>query len=172
METIVSGIQKDFVASLYKRYGAELKQYLLSYTHDMMAAEDMLQDLFLKLLSVDVLAPETANRLIFVMAKRMIIDDARHKSFVNARERELSSQMSYYENSSLERRIEARQLLSLARRHLDTMAPKRAEVYSLYRLEGYSASDIANRLNLSRRTVETHIYQATKDMRQYLRMTV
>lgn len=39
---------RGLVASIYEKYYTDLKQYLVSYTHNVMAAEDMLQDLFLK----------------------------------------------------------------------------------------------------------------------------
>ena len=42
---------RSVVASIYKKYYSDLKQYLVSYTHDVMAAEDMLQDLFIKVMS-------------------------------------------------------------------------------------------------------------------------
>ena len=42
----------EVVASIYKMYYNDLKLYLLSYTHDVMAAEDMLQDLFVKVMSL------------------------------------------------------------------------------------------------------------------------
>lgn len=79
---------RGLVASIYEKYYADLKQYLVSYTHDVMAAEDMLQDLFIKVMSLDVISENTAKNLIFVMAKRMIIDDARHKAFVRATEKQ------------------------------------------------------------------------------------
>ena len=68
----------EVVASIYKMYYNDLKLYLLSYTHDVMAAEDMLQDLFIKVMSLDIISLDTAKNLLLVMAMRMIIDDARH----------------------------------------------------------------------------------------------
>ena len=73
---------QEIVATIYNMYYNDLKLYLLSYTHDVMAAEDMLQDLFLKVMSLDIISLDTAKSLLLVMAKRMIIDDARHKAYV------------------------------------------------------------------------------------------
>lgn len=56
---------RSVVSSIYKKYYTDLKQYLLSYTHDVMAAEDMLQDLFIKVMSLDVISEETARSLLF-----------------------------------------------------------------------------------------------------------
>lgn len=91
---------REMVASIYRRYYMDIKMYLLSYTHDEMAAEDMLQDLFIKVMSLEVITLETAKNLLLVMAKRMIIDDARHKAFVRESHRDIASCVaSCYEQS-------------------------------------------------------------------------
>ena len=96
---------RSVVASIYKKYYLDLKQYLVSYTHDVMAAEDMLQDLFIKVMSLDVISEETAKNLLLVMAKRMIIDDARHKAFVRETEKQLMASMESMDHSSMVQRI-------------------------------------------------------------------
>lgn len=163
--------KQELVASIYKRCYTNLKLYFLSYTHDVMAAEDMMHDLFEKMLSMDVLMEETAERLVFVMAKHMIINDVRHKAFVRSREKTLREVLSSYDDS-MARRIESREILSLAQKRLENMSAKRAEVYEMYRHEELSAKEIAVRLNLSTRTVESHIYSATKEMRQFLKKII
>ena len=119
---------REVVASIYKMYSPDIKMYLLSYTHDVMAAEDMLQDLFIKVMSLDVITIETAKNLLLVMAKRMIIDDARHKKFV----RESNSNIAYTMASQYEQspavRVEARDLLSFESRRLAVMPRKRANI--------------------------------------------
>jgi len=163
---------RGLVASIYKKYYADLKQYLVSYTHDVMAAEDMLQDLFVKVMSLDVISDETAKNLLFVMAKRMIIDDARHKAFVRETEKQLMYSMSSMDNNSAVRRIEAADILSFERQHLAGMAPKRAHIYKMYKHDGMTTDEIVEKLQLSKRTVETHIYLSTKDMKSYLRKII
>ena len=163
---------RGMVASIYKKYYTDLKQYLVSYTHDVMAAEDMLQDLFIKVMALDMIADETAKNLLLVMAKRMIIDDARHKAFVRESEKQMQLSMSSMDNNSVVRRIEAADILSFERHHLSEMPIKRANIYKMYKHEGCSADEIAEKLKLSKRTVETHIYHSTKDMKAYLRKII
>ena len=150
----------EVVASIYKMYYNDLKLYLLSYTHDVMAAEDMLQDL------------DTAKNLLLVMAKRMIIDDARHKTFVRESERNIAYTMDSLCEQSPAQRVEAADILSFERRHLAQMPAKRARIYEMYKHEELPADKIAEMLALSKRTVETHIYLSTKDMKAYLRKIV
>lgn len=167
MEQASNHSNRSLVASIYKRYYTALRFYFQSYTHDVMAAEDMVQNLFVKVMTIDTITDETAKNLLFVMAKRMIIDDVRHKAYVREAERELQREALC--TSSPVRRIEAANILSLARQHMDTMAPKRAQIYKMYKWEGMTADEIAEQTKLSKRTVETHIYLSTKEMKSYLR---
>ena len=172
MERIDNLQNRGLVASIYQKYYADLKQYLVSYTHDVMAAEDMLQDLFLKVLGLDILTEETAKNLLFVMAKRMIIDDARHKAFVRETEKQLMLSMASMDASSVAHRVEAADILSFERKYLDEMPRKRANIYKMYKHDGMTTDEIVEKLQLSKRTVETHIYHSTKEMRDYLRKII
>lgn len=163
---------RTLVASIYKKYYTDLKQYLVSYTHNVMAAEDMLQDLFVKVMSLDVISEETARNLLFVMTKRMIIDDARHKAFVRETEMQMACSMSIMDNDSVVRRVEAADILSFEHKHLEEMPAKRAAIYKMYKHEEMSTDEIVEKLQLSKRTVETHIYLSTKDMKSYLRKII
>ena len=168
METANDSCNRHLVSTLYKRYGDDLKRYFVSYTHDMMAAEDMLHDLFEKLMTLDIINDSTAHSLIFVMARHIVVNDIRHKAFVRQSERNMRKHLSYYDDS-LARRVEARELLVLERSRLEAMPAKRAEVYRLYRHQELPAGEIAQRLSLSKRTVEAHIYTSTREIRSYLR---
>lgn len=163
---------RSLVSLIYKKYYTDLLQYLMSYTHDVMAAEDMLQDLFMKVMSLDVISEESAKNLLFVMAKRMIIDDARHKAFVRETEKQMKCSMSSMDNNSVVRRVEAADILSFESKHLEEMPAKRAHIYKMYKHDGMSTDEIVEKLQLSKRTVETHIYLSTKDMKSYLRKII
>ena len=169
METTVKCINHEVVASIYKRCYGKLLAYLAGCTHDTMDAEDMAQDIFVKMLSIGVVTEATAEALLFVMARRMVIDDARHKAFVRQGMKQLACTVSQYDTHSVARRLEVDELLERERAVLARMAPKRARVYEMYRHEELSAKEIAARLDISRRTVETHIYLSTKEMKRQLR---
>lgn len=141
----------------------------MSYTHNVMDAEDILQNLFLKVIRLDVINENTAKNLLFLMAKRMGIDYVRHKAYIRTQTQCLAQTAALYDENSAVRKVETDNLLFLERRHLEKMAPKRAQVYELYRHQELSATEIAQKLHLSKRTVETHIYLSSKEMREYLR---
>ena len=83
--------------------------------------------------------------------------------------KQLACTVSRYDTHSVARRLEVDEALRRERAVLGRMAAKRARVYEMYRHEDLSAKEIALRLDISRRTVETHIYLSTKEMKRQLR---
>lgn len=169
MEPNLHTTNREIIATLYKSSYDDLKRYLTSYTHDVMAAEDMAQDLFIKMMSIDIITEDTARNLAFTMAKRMIIDDARHKAFVRKQEKNLRETASIYDSFSITSKIAHDEIALMENQILDNMAPKRASVYRMYRHEELTAQEIADKTGLSKRTVEVHIYLSTKQVREQLR---
>jgi RNA polymerase sigma-70 factor (ECF subfamily) len=55
--------------------------------------------------------------------------------------------------------------LSATQRLLDCMPPRRREVFWLFRVEGYTQREIANRLGVAAKTVENHVMHALIDIR-------
>lgn len=172
MESSIQTRNYEVIASTYKSCYDNLLCYLMSYTHDKMAAEDMLQDIYMKTMMIDVISEETARNLVFVMAKRMIIDDARHKAFVRQQEQDLRQSLSLYDDFSVSSKIARDEIASMEGQILAGMPKKRALVYKMYRHEELTSREIADKLNLSKRTVESHIYNSTKEVRSKLKAVI
>lgn len=160
---------KDLLALAYKQYRDELLRYLYGSLHDMDDAEDMLQDLFLRLLKIKLLSEKSMRSLLFTMAKRMVIDSYRHKVYVCHAERMMYADTMLYDENSIVRKIEASDILSFERKYIDRMPVKRALIYQMYKHDDISIADIAQSLHLSKRTVESQIYNSTKEMKSYLK---
>lgn len=156
------------LGDIYQKYAQDVCRYFCSYTHNLMAAEDMTHDLFLKLASVDIINGQTARALLFTTASRMIVDDVRHKAYVRQYERYTMEQMDHIDTFSIERKIDNDQMAQVISLQLEKMTPRRADVYTLYFREGLHAKEIAQKLNLSVRTVESHIYKSRKQVTECL----
>lgn len=157
----------NLITSLYNSYCDQLRRYFCSYLHDMQAAEDMTHDLFLKVMAIDTIQESTGKQLLFSMAHNMIIDDARHKAFVRRESERLHHEQQLCDNHTPARQLEGRQMLERVRQRIDAMPQRRASIFKMYREEELCAQEIADRLGISRRTVEVHIYQSTKEIRAY-----
>ena len=156
------------IETIYRTYSEDVLTYFMSYTHDCMTAEDMLHDLFLKLMKLDVITLATAKSLLFVMASRMITDHARHRAYVREYQKYARVENSYIETSNIESRIDGRRLRRLESECLAEMKESSAAIYRMKFHEERSAKEIALLLGMNQRTVEGHIYQLRKLMRQRL----
>ncbi len=157
------------VSSLYNTYADDLRRYLYYSLHNMEDAEDLLQDLFIKVMGIDLITEASARSLLFIMAKRLVIDWQRHRAFVRQQEASLPTNWIYMDEDSVARRVEAADLLSFERHCLSRLPAKRARVYQMYRHEELTADEIAIRLHLSKRTVECQIYLSTKDIKSRMK---
>lgn len=155
------------VAKLYKKYAHELRLYFLSYTHDEMEADDMLQDLFVKVLRADLIEEKSAKHLLFCAARRIIIDNARHKRYVDESRQYFLETMESQTTCAIYDELYTKQLIELEELRLLRMPTKRAKIYRLWRTGELSFKEISQRCSISQRTAETHVYLAVKEMKEY-----
>ncbi len=159
----------QLVTSLYKRYADDLRRYLCSMLHNMEDAEDLLHDLFIKVLKVDLITEASARSWLFIMAKNMAIDLQRHHAFVRQLETDLSETVSCSDDDTIAKRVEYADLLTFEQHFLSQLPTKRARIYRMYRHEEMTADEIAAELQLSKRTVECQIYLSTKNIKYCLK---
>ena len=172
METkTITSQQANLIGRIYEQYLGELKLYFLAYTHNEMEAEDFVHNLFMKLMRIDLIIESTARHLLFTTAHRMIIDDVRHQYYVRQAEIRMKNGMDLSSPADVYDKMERDQLLALEERKLNMMPKKRAAAYRLWR-EEKSMKEIAEALNISRRTAEAHVYHATCDMKEFFRKAV
>ncbi len=166
-QTTVSSSIHNNVLRLYELYRDNVMRYFLAFTHNVQDAEDMTQDVFLRLLGLDLIAPETARTLLFVCARHRIADFCRHRKCAGLYQRERQTECNE-EPNTLQEQLEARDLLRLEGRIVEQLPRQQAHVYRLFRHQGLSAREISEQLHLSVRTVEAHVYAATRQVRRQL----
>ena len=72
----------------------------------------------------------------------------------------------------IEEKIHAEDLELLIVMSIEKMPPQRKKIFKMSRFEHLSNDEIAQQLNISKRTVESHISQAMSDLRKLLVMYV
>jgi RNA polymerase sigma-70 factor (ECF subfamily) len=161
------------ITEIYNRYFCEIKLYFLKYTHDEMQAEDLVQDLFVKLMGYsDMIVDDTAKSFVFTIAKRMMVDNARHQEFVRRATRGYlleQAQHRFWQDSET---LECKQIAEMELAKVRTMPPRMAQVYSLTRFEGKTAQELADELHISKRTVEYHLLVARREVRTALKKAI
>lgn len=160
------------VTKLFETYACELRHYFLGYTHDEMAAEDMLQDLFFKILRIDLIEENSAKHLLYCIARRIIIDDSRHKKYIYVSRQYFHNLKNEYQTCTIYDELDQKLLLELEEHRLLHMPTKRAKVYRLWRTGELSFKEIGQRLSISQRTAETHVYLAVKEMKDFFNKVI
>lgn len=165
--------KRELIAEIYKRYFSNVQRYFQSYTHDAMRAEDMTQDLFIRLMGYEsMIVEETAYSFVFTIARRMIVDDARHQAFMRKATDGYLQRMEgerFWQDSET---IECRQIAEMERAALRRLPQKTARVYSLTRFEEKTPKELSEQLGISKRTVEYHLFVSRKEVRRMVRKAI
>jgi RNA polymerase sigma-70 factor (ECF subfamily) len=151
--------------------GPALRRFILSRIRDASEAEDVLQDLYLRLIqnSGPVRLADSRRAYLVSMARNLIHDHHRH---ARVRDRALVEiglqQHGRYAPPLQEQALQAREGQAAVSRAMDRLRPKHREIYVLSRMRGVRNSDIAGHLGISLRSVERHVSEISVYMRETL----
>ena len=163
------GSEAAFVA-LFHQYKHKLYGYSLRLTHSEMLAEDVVQDVFMKLW-VDhssLASIDSFGTYLFRMSKNHILNHfkrtAREMLIVSEIFRESGEGVNNAQDS-----LAAHEVEQVLKSVVEALPPQQKAVYKLSREEGKSHDEIADLLKISPNTVKNHIVQALATIRTHLR---
>lgn len=165
---LVAGSQDCFEKTYHlyskKVYGVARSFYL---SHD--NAEEIVQDVFFKLWKsrANIKATHSLEAYLITITKNTVFKFLRSKS---VRQNYLiqSSESSNTAKNSTEDMVNYNELVSNLNDVLTQVSPKRRKVFKMIKFDGLTMDEVAKKLNLSRRTVEHHLYHATKFIKSKL----
>lgn len=136
-------------------------------------AEDITQDIFLKFWEKPELwyGKTEIDNLLFIIARNAIFNFIKHKSIFDNGLVELSDETVNIPLSdwiSPEDELQAEEIRLLINMTIERLPEKRREVFLMHKNEGLSAAQIAEKLNISVRTAEHHIYRAMAELKKVL----
>lgn len=101
-----------------------------------------------------------AKRLIFNQAKKRLHELAYQEYYIKRHHDDRINELEDYLNfQELDNRIQS---------GIDSLPPKRREIFILSRHQGLSNQEIADKLNISVSTVENHMNKALKHLREII----
>ncbi len=166
LEKLGEGDHKAYDA-LFLIYYPKVKNFLWGFLKDEQEAFDMAQDIFYKVWvnRKDISKVKSLKAYLFQMAKNMIYNHYEHnlvkESYIAWYEPELSEfDITDY--------IDARELEILIDITIEQMPEQRRRIFIMSRKEGMNNDCIAEKLQINKRTVENHITQALKDIRNLI----
>ena len=157
------------ISNYYAKHRGEIIDFITVRMADADEAEDMVQDLFLRLLrSHQLITPITLPCLIYTMARHSIADYYRRRRVRDEYEHYIhkSDVRSLMSEDTTESIINARQFMERMEHTLARLPEACGRIYRLHIYEGLKVSDIAQQLALPYKQVENRLGQARKAVRQ------
>ncbi|MDR2809096.1 MAG: RNA polymerase sigma-70 factor [Tannerellaceae bacterium] len=169
VKRLANGDHKAFDV-LFTRYHPIVKSFLVGFIKNEDIASDMAQDVFFKVW----INRETISKVIsfkaylFRMARNMVYDYFEHNAIKEKYDHNLQENAENYYSDLIEEELYARELSLLIDIAVEKMPLQRKRIFTMSRKNGFSNDEIAEQLNISKRTVENHITQALKDLREII----
>lgn len=161
---------------IFIQYFPKIREFAAILLKSEEEAEDVAQDVFVKLWEEpDLWGGDLSKNYLYTMVKNNVFNRIKRK---NIESRYLNLQIDSHGPGELAEfedplnemyRDELHLLLKLA---LGQMPDKRREVFEMSRFQQLSNHEIAEKMNLSVRTVEQHIYLVLKDLKELLLIAI
>jgi len=158
----------DAFLELYNQYHSQLYHYVLRFVKSPAIAEDVLQDVFLKIweirsridpaLSFKAYLYRICRNSVFKLLKKMAVDENLRVEVML----QLTQSVADADLKLLWQQYEA--ILQTA---INNLSPQRQKVFRLCREEGKTYEQVAVELGISRNTVKEHMVLAMKLIREH-----
>ena len=151
---------KDAFRQLYNRYGSKIHRFALNYLKSEYDAEELVQDVFLKLWDKRNFLDSSGNikSYIYKVAVNSIYDFIRHKNIEQAFH-EFSMGKTEESDDTWEE-VVYNDMLAQIEQLMKQMPEQRRKIFKMSKEYGLSNAEIAKSLSLSKRTVENQLYRA------------
>lgn len=168
---LAEGIRQGSVAAfeeLYQRYWSRLYAFAFRYLHSADEAQDVVQEVYFRIWRGRA-EWRVAGRLdsyLFLAVRNGAFDRLKHAAVVDAFRKGAEAETSERAATNTgQEALEAGEIDALLERSLGEMPEKRRAVCMLRWVHGLSYSEIAARLGIAEKTVETQVSRGLKHMR-------
>lgn len=169
MEQIES--KHSIIAEYYTSHYDELKKFVASRLLFADEAEDIVQNVFMRLLQMDkMITTITLPCLVYTVARNLIFDYWRHRSKVEEYEHLIQkSDLGYVGSNDVESIFSAHEVEEELEHSIARLSQKQAKIYRLHIYDGMAVSEIADKLSLKYKNVEYCLGSARKEVRNYMK---
>lgn len=166
LEALRNGDQ-DVFRVIYLHYATPVKDFLQLLTRSEDEAKEITQEIFVTIWEKRAqINPEKSFKgYLYTIAR-----NAAFKLFEQKKvhDRYLSNSYPQAEYYSSDEKLIAEETEILMQIAINRMPPQRKKIFEMSRGEGLKSTEIAERLNLSRHTVDNHLAAAKKDLKDLL----
>ncbi len=162
--------EKEAYQALFERYAPKIYHFALSYLKSTADSEELVQDVFLKVWEKREILDATQNikAFVFKIAINTIYDFIRRKNIENAFQEFSKANYAADSNNTWDTLI-FEEMQTTINSLVAQMPEQRKKIFKLSKNKGLSNDEIAQELNLSKRTVENQLYRALLFLKEHLR---
>ncbi|WP_293678680.1 sigma-70 family RNA polymerase sigma factor [uncultured Phenylobacterium sp.] len=151
--------------------------FLAARTRSLESAEDLVQDLYLKIVALDAGADVRApTAMLYRMASNLLIDQVRsvQRSSRRSAEWRMDTRVIHggedvVDEPPADEVVAGKQQVRLLTEAVAALPPKMGQAFRLHKLEGLSQAQTAQAMGVSIKMVEQHIQAAIRHLTQRLR---
>lgn len=169
-ELIIRVVQGDEIAfeQLFRQYKNKLYSFIFHLSGSATIAEDVLQDVFLKIWRdrTQLTGIDNFNAYLYRMAQNTAINVLRRQS----REALLLNEVQRLAPEGVQGHelLAAKEVQAALQQAINNLPPQQRKVYQLGQEQGLTYEQIAGALGISSSTVRNHMVQALKAIREYI----
>lgn len=169
---LVSGLKNGDAESfnqLFRYYGKKLYFFAYGYLKSREEAEEVVQEVFLKIWKSRKLINQELSfkaylfKIAYNHIQELFLKISRDQAY---KHEILNSSVSY--SAEMEERIDYHSLLEITENIINQLPPRQKEILLYKRKEGRSVKEIADILGISPKTVENHLTEALKRLKEGL----
>lgn len=173
LNTVLQNLANDdkkALEELFNYYYPRLYQFSKLFLKLEDGIDDILQEVFIKIWNnrANIRSAETFSPFIFTMTKNLLLNELRSR-LNNQKTKEVIFNLSTIEEDHSFDKLEYGELKNTVDLIVNDLPEKQREVFRLSRCEGFSHKEIAEKLNISTKTVEYHISQSISTIRNKLK---
>ena len=155
--------------SIYWKYNSHVFNFINSLLYDRILSEDITQSVFMKIWekheSIDL--DKGFDAYLFTIARNMVYKETENRLLSESAFYALSQQQTN-EDVLTEEKIDANSLRLYIDKLIEQLPLSRKEIFKLSRRDHLSNKEIAIRLSISEKTVETQLYRSLRFLKQKL----
>jgi RNA polymerase sigma-70 factor, ECF subfamily len=179
MRPLINYIEKDLILllkennlkafdELYYRYHPKAKLFARSFIKDQDQCNEVLQEVFIRIWEKrnNIDEYQSFKAYLFQSVKNHILNIFRRNIYECSLDNSMA--LNHYAKNELQEQIFYAELNEKTNRCIDNLPEMQRQIFKYNRIEGFSNSQIAEKLNISKRTVEHQIYLAIKTLKRKL----
>lgn len=172
LEFVLKNLANDdtkALEELFNYYYPRLYKFSKSFFKLDDGIEDILQEVFVKIWNnrANIRSSETFSPFLFTLTRNLLLNELRRR-LNNQKTKDKISRLTVSDEFEAFEKLEYGELKDTVDSIVSKLPEKQREVFLLSRNEGLPHNEIAEKLKISTKTVEYHIHQSTRTIKEKL----